>query len=554
MKKILFALFLLIIINLFYPKSLAADYPEAVVINTESYKLFQDYTPSIDYAENGLYYLPFDLSFYTNYDPQTILFIPTEKNGTTNRLHSIIVRDYYNSYGDYADYVLIEDIGENELYQLNYREDMKRYFNGVSYGIRFSASDFDINYQFSLVELIFVIKSDKYSDSLTSILNNYKPIYLEFNPIAIELQIPAIIKFGHRDIITNQDIIKETKVNNAIEIDYYKINGEVEFLNSPLPIGTYNIAITAYDTSRKSEIVNFQLEIVKQINYSPGGMVFSNIDNLLSIDFIKSFITATDKEDGDLTNNIKIFSNPDNYPEKVTKLANYELIFSVTDSRNNETRIKIIVRVVDITPPIIKGSNKHTIFKNDGTALTTDFIKNSLNAIDNYDGNISHKIEVLEDEYQNQYQKTGIYNIVFQVTDSSTNESKFHVTVTVIDDEYPELNFRGLIIPINQGNNLTQEEIIALINKHLELKQVFAKDLMIIENNYSGNENYPGTYLVKVSYTNIINQPQLKDINFLVLETKQKNFFVENKEILITIASLTGIGLVGIIIRRKFSK
>jgi len=442
-----------------------------------------------------------------------------------------------------------------DLDRLNYREEMKRYFNGTQYGIRFSISDFNVNYQFSLVELIFVIKSDSYLDSLRSVLDDYKPIYLEYNPTPIVNQNSAILTFGHQDLITKQKIIDRLEINEGIEIDYYNLKSDFDFVEGLFSIGTYYLTITFYDTSRKSVIVNIKLEIIKQIKYSSGGIIFSDIDNPLSIKFIQSFITATDKEDGDITNNIMLVDNHSNYSENIKKLGSYELVFSVIDSRSNETRIQIEVRVVDITPPVISGKDHYTIFKNDGTILTTEIIRSNLLASDNYDDDITHAIEVSDDAYKNQYDKTGTYQLIFKVQDSSSNESSFRVIVTVIDDEYPELNFSGLIISVERGNKMTHAEIIFLINKHLELKQITAKDLKILENNYSGNENYPGVYHIKIGYINVINQFQIKDIRIIVLEeTQTKNFFMKNKEILTTILSLTGLGVVGIIVRRKFLK
>ena len=129
--------------------------------------------------------------------------------------------------------------------------------------------------------------------------------------------------------------------------------------------------------------------------------------------------TATDNYDGDITDKVTIQNNVDN-----TKLGNYEVIYKVIDSSNNETTIKRNVIVKDTEKPIIKLNRNINSY----VILNKNINLNDFTANDNYDGDITDKVTV---EGTVNTKKIGLYKILYKVKDSSGNETILETTVNV---------------------------------------------------------------------------------------------------------------------------
>ena len=135
-------------------------------------------------------------------------------------------------------------------------------------------------------------------------------------------------------------------------------------------------------------------------------------------------VTATDAEDGDLTDKIEILKNDVN----VNEPGIYDVTYKVTDTQGASytTTIKVTVNpkaAVLNACPVIKATDKTL------TVGDTFDPKADVTATDEEDGNLTDKIEVLKNEVDTT--KPGKYEVTYKVTDSKGASRTKTITVTV---------------------------------------------------------------------------------------------------------------------------
>lgn len=115
-------------------------------------------------------------------------------------------------------------------------------------------------------------------------------------------------------------------------------------------------------------------------------------------------------------------------------------------------------------------------------------------AWDNYNGNITDSITVIEDNYSDNIHLTGFYTVTIEASDQSFNKKRFTYTVWVKDLEAPEVEPLEDIY-VSYTNNLDimslLDQIVATDNYTDDL------DISINDENYSGNEQTVGTYFIE---------------------------------------------------------
>ncbi|MDM0612964.1 DUF5011 domain-containing protein, partial [Clostridium perfringens] len=96
-------------------------------------------------------------------------------------------------------------------------------------------------------------------------------------------------------------------------------------------------------------------------------------------------VTAEDKEDGNLTDEVKVIKNDVNtdIPGK------YEVVYEVTDSQGATSTKTITVTVLSNDAPIISGTDNVSIKEGDAFDPMT-----GVTATDTEDGNVTDKIKV----------------------------------------------------------------------------------------------------------------------------------------------------------------
>ena len=138
----------------------------------------------------------------------------------------------------------------------------------------------------------------------------------------------------------------------------------------------------------------------------------------------KADVTATDEEDGNLTDKIEVLKNE----VDTTKPGKYEVTYKVTDSKG-ASRTKTIT--VTVNPKMEVLNAIPTIKAEDKTLTVGDTFdpKADVTATDEEDGNLTDKIEVLKNEVDTT--KAGKYEVTYKVTDSKGASRTKTITVTV---------------------------------------------------------------------------------------------------------------------------
>ena len=106
----------------------------------------------------------------------------------------------------------------------------------------------------------------------------------------------------------------------------------------------------------------------------------------------------------------------------------------------------------DATLPIIQGEELIEINYAKNQSLAT-IIDESVNVIDNIDGDITDSIVILADEYTGNAQIPGEYSVTLSATDEAGNESQFELLILVVDK----------VPPVIQGPNTVSVQVDHLI-------------------------------------------------------------------------------------------
>ena len=135
-------------------------------------------------------------------------------------------------------------------------------------------------------------------------------------------------------------------------------------------------------------------------------------------------VTATDEEDGDITDKIEILKNDVN----VNEPGIYDVTYKVTDSEGASytTTIKVTVnpKAADLnTCPVINATDKTLTVGDEFDPLA------DVTAEDEEDGDITDKIEILNNEVDTT--KPGKYEVIYKVTDNQGATCTKTIAVTV---------------------------------------------------------------------------------------------------------------------------
>jgi hypothetical protein len=228
--------------------------------------------------------------------------------------------------------------------------------------------------------------------------------------------------------------------------------------------------------------------------FQSSGTIISYVDEPISLAEIQDSLSAYDTIDGDVTSNITLVS--ENYSTSMNQIGSYELLFSVSDTSDNTSQVTVTVEVVDVLAPVFSDlSEIISVYPN---VYTVEAIIEMLSASDNYDGDISRSIEMVEDNYSANASLVGTYSMTFRVFDSSNNEATHVLDVHVVDEEAPLISGQE---SITIGYNQYYEENQILSN--LSVTDNYDESIAIVveSNIYKDYSDLIGQYEVLFSAT-----------------------------------------------------
>lgn len=295
-------------------------------------------------------------------------------------------------------------------------------------------------------------------------------IILSITVLTIIFNYLFIVKINTKDITLNINEeynfkeVKGTLRGKKVDLD---INENID-INK---LGNYEVTYKSHEKiainkkkivkvhviDKENPVITLNGEKTKIINYKE--------------DYKEDGYKAIDNYDGDLTENVEINNNINN-----TKIGKYKIIYKVKDSSNNETQVERTVEVKDIETPVItlnRNINSYLIL-NDNINI------NDFKAIDNFDGDITDKVEVTGSVDN---KKAGIYKVTYKVKDSSNNETILETTVNV-----QKKNTKGIPVLMYHWfyDDTKNEDITSKPNNHNYISKTnFESQIKyLVDNNY----------------------------------------------------------------------
>lgn len=144
-------------------------------------------------------------------------------------------------------------------------------------------------------------------------------------------------------------------------------------------------------------------------------------------------VTATDKEDGNLTSDIEVLDDL----VDPTIAGNYLITYQVTDSHNKTTLKTINVEVLYNHAPVINASS-FKFYENEYSdeKWKTEFMK-QVTADDYEDGDLTDNVTIKSTNVNPQ--KPGAYEVIMSVTDIRGKTTEKTVDVTVLENRQPNI-------------------------------------------------------------------------------------------------------------------
>lgn len=238
-----------------------------------------------------------------------------------------------------------------------------------------------------------------------------------------------------------------------------------------------------------------------------GGTILSYFDQPITVAEIQSSLTAYDDIDGDVSNNITILE--DNYTANNNILGSYSITFRVADSSGNYTDLVVNVEVIDVLAPVF--SEVGTITAVYPNIYSVAEITEMLSASDNYDGDLSTSISLVEDNYTANSSFVGTYEMEFKCIDSSGNETRYIQEIAVVDNDGPIIQGES-VVNIGYDNLLDIPEMIIgfIVTDNYDSSD--SLEVIVESDTYSSNHNDIGNYQIQFSVTDSSGNTTYKNV------------------------------------------
>ena len=215
-------------------------------------------------------------------------------------------------------------------------------------------------------------------------------------------------------------------------------------------LGIYKVT---YQTKFLYKSIEIERTVVVVDKEPPTIELVEQQDNALTIPgekFKETGFKAIDNVDGDITNKVE------------SKELDGKVIYIVTDSSGNTTKVERIIKYKDIEPPTITlvGSINQTL-KVGETYNEFGYV-----AEDNVDGDLSNKVVVTNNIDTN---TPGMYEIIYSVEDSSGNkaEEKRKITVLAPQQNNPTANGDKVIyLTFDDGPGQYTEKLLNILDEY----------------------------------------------------------------------------------------
>lgn len=261
-----------------------------------------------------------------------------------------------------------------------------------------------------------------------------------------EKQISVTVKFNNPPIIEKESInIHEGEYNEkeleklliedaaSEDVEDGTITDKIKIIKNdvnPSKPGSYEVTYEVTDAFGKTTIKTIDVNVIE--NQQPTLQIFAPskrfIEGSITVEQWHkermNKVTAHDREDNDLTNQITVIKDTTN----VGKAGEYEVTYKVTDKWNKSTEKIAKVTVEPNEAPVIYASDKW--FKTTDTVDQRVILSNVF-AFDDHDGELTNEVVIASSEVQSGV--AGEYKVTYKVQDRFGKQTAKQVTIHIED-------------------------------------------------------------------------------------------------------------------------
>jgi len=272
-----------------------------------------------------------------------------------------------------------------------------------------------------------------------------------------------------------------------------------DYTSNNTVIGEYSVTYEISDDSLNTDSITFTVKVVDTVSpemagnnvynsYLSNSLSYSDIFN--SISFTDNYTDLTGVEPTIITDG---FSGNENIP------GTYYINIEIDDSSGNTLSETLTINVIDDIAPSIGGPISYSGSYGVGLLLS-DFL-DMLSASDNIDSLTNSDIYVISDTYTDRTTEIGDFIIVFGVMDSNNNEYTHQIDITLFDGVAPVIYVDNYIITVDLSATFNEQDALRLLLNSNELENGNYTVTRLLDE-YTGNEENPGAYIYRLSFTN----------------------------------------------------
>lgn len=247
----------------------------------------------------------------------------------------------------------------------------------------------------------------------------------------------------------------------------------------------------------------------------------TSVDNPISVETIKSALTAQDETDGDVTTSIIVKS--DDYTNNCHTLGTYNIVFAAYDKAGNESILTVTVIVQDLVDPVITGPDTLTLSYSNPKTL--EDIKSQYAVTDNYDTSISIEVDAQSPNYDGT--KVGTYSITLKTKDSSNHVVRKTITVNVVDDVAPVFSGASSFVT-NNSTSASLDDVMANCNIKATDEISGECEVRIKSETLTGNADKVGNYEVVYEATDAAGNISEFKVSVSITDGIPPVFYIDN--------------------------
>lgn len=354
----------------------------------------------------------------------------------------------------------------------------------------------------------FVISEDYFDERTFGNINfQYEAFYIFINPETND-------KIGR----TNSYYFTDRYAYMSFEAIYslFEIN-EIALEQKP---NTANQDIMLY----KGEIEMFNGEYTSfKSTYTTLNWVYlRDYDEDINVEDITSSIDVLDSE------NVTFEIIEDDYSLNKDRLGEFSIILMANSLSNNKSLLKIIVRTVDVTPPVFIGETTYNVELKENMPTLLEVI-DRMEVIDNYSSLNFLDIVIISDNYTRNKYNIGNHTAILEVEDSSFNKSTLEIVINVYDQTPPIIKGPRELFRYTTDPVLTKEEIKMLFTAEDDIDGDLTNNIEI-EGNY---EQVPGVYEYILTVSDYSGNIATRNLSINILDGNYP-VFIDNNTFIIT--------------------